>query len=192
MPEATATPSDAEPAEISWRELDSLDELEGLGVETAPVPERGFDFEEADAATLAELGLSGQPEAGEVRGTQAATIADAEADATAAPAGAPKKRGRKPSSRAASEAASESASKSTSKAAAKPRARSAAKAGAKATTSSRGTGSAAKPRAARTSRSKSAAPAAESDQGSDEGIWKRFTSGRGSRKRTTPEPPEAA
>ena len=197
IPEATATPSDAEPAEISWQELDSLDELEGLGVETAHVPERGFEFEEADAGTLAELGLSGQPEAGEVPGTQAATIAaDAEADATAAPAGAPKKRGRKPSSRAASKAASESASKSTSKAAAKPRARSAAKAGAKAgakaTTSSRGAGSAAKPRAARTSRSKAAAPAAESDQGSDEGIWKRFTSGRGSRKRTTPEPPEAA
>ena len=198
FPEATSTASDGEPAEISWQELDSLEELEGLGVESASAPEREFEFEEADAGTLAELGLSGQPEAGEIPGAEAATIA-AEADATAAPTSAPKGRSRKPSSRTRSKATPESGSASESepaeKAAAKPRARSTAKAGAKATGSSRGTGSAAKPRAARTSRSKAAAPAAataESDQGSDEGIWKRFTSGRASRKRTTPEPPEAA
>jgi uncharacterized LabA/DUF88 family protein len=190
IPEAASVASDAEPAEISWQELDSLEELEGLGVEAATGPERDFEFEEADAGTLAELGLSGQPETGEVPIAEAATIA-AEGDATPAPASAPapKSRSRKPSSRATSKAAPEL----TSKAAAKPRARSTAKAATKATASSRETAAAAKPRATRTSRSKaSAAPAAESDQGSDEGIWKRFTSGRGTRKRTAPEPPEAA
>lgn len=186
MPEEASVASDAEPAEISWQELDSLEELEGLGVEAATGPEREFEFEEADAGTLAELGLSAQPEAAEASAEAATTPAEAEATA---PASAPKSRSRKPSSRAASKAPSES----TPKAAPKPRARSTAKAGTKATTSSRGSGAAAKPRAARTSRGKaSAAPAAEPDQGPDEGIWKRFTSGRGSRKRATPEPPEAA
>jgi uncharacterized LabA/DUF88 family protein len=188
IPETTSAASDAEPAEISWQELDSLEELEGLGVEAATGPEREFEFEEADAGTLAELGLSGQPEAGAAPVAEAATVA-AGADVTAPPASAPKSRTRKPSTRATSKAATGSPSK----AAAKPRAKSTAKPGTKATASSGGSGATSKPRAARSSRSKaSAAPAADSDQGSDEGIWKRFTSGRGSRKRATPEPPEAA
>jgi uncharacterized LabA/DUF88 family protein len=189
LPEATPAAADAEPAEISWQELDSLEDLEGLDIAAGTGPEREFEFEEAEASTLAELGLSVQPGTDEEADGAGAAAEPTAAEPATAPARTPKPRTRKPSTRA-SKAASEPASKD----AAKPRARSTAKAGSKEATSSRGTTSGAKPRASRPSRSKasSAAPAAESDQGPDEGIWKRFTSGRGSRKRTTPEPPEAA
>lgn len=189
LPEATPAAADAEPAEISWQELDSLEDLEGLDIQAGTGPEREFEFEEADAGTLAELGLSVQPGTDEEADGAGATAEPAAAEATGAAVTSPKSRTRKPSTRAASKSASKPAAKTTSK----PRAKSAVKAGAKAATSSSRTTSGAKPRASRPSRSKaSVAPAAESDQGSDEGIWKRFTSGRGSRKRTTPEPPEAA
>jgi uncharacterized LabA/DUF88 family protein len=188
IPEATSAAVDAEPAEISWQEVDSLEELEGLGIQAGTGPQREFEFEEADAGTLAELGLGSQPGTGEVADEALATTEPIEAEA-AAPARPPKTRTRKPSPRAASKATSESASK----AAAKPRTRSTAKSGAKAPASSRQTASGAKPRAARSSRSKATpAPAADSSQGSDEGIWKRFTSGRRAPKRTAPEPPDAA
>ena len=50
-----------QPAEIQWDEVDSLEELDGgTGAATAGL-ERDVEFEEADAATLAELGLSAEP-----------------------------------------------------------------------------------------------------------------------------------
>jgi uncharacterized LabA/DUF88 family protein len=56
QPEAPGAPG--EPGEIGWVELDDLSQLAELeGVEDLGA-EREFSFEEADAATLAELGIS--------------------------------------------------------------------------------------------------------------------------------------
>jgi uncharacterized LabA/DUF88 family protein len=190
LPDASSASAaaDAEPAEIGWQEVDSIEELEGLGAGEGLGAEREFEFEEADAATLAELGLSSQP-AG-VSGTDGTDGTDvpaqpAEAEATTGSAVTRKPRTRKPSTRVAAKPAAEPVAKTG----AKPRARSTGKAASKeAGTGSRASASttAAKPRASRTARGK-ATPAPT--EASDEGIWKRFTSGRSTRKRTTPEPP---
>ena len=188
LPDASSASAaaDAEPAEIGWQEVDSIEELEGLGTGEGIGAEREFEFEEADAATLAELGLSSQP-AG-VSGTDGTDVPTqpAEADATTGPAVTRKPRTRKPSTRAAAKPAAAPVAKT----AAKPRARSTSKAVSQEPAATRGKASAssaaAKPRASRTTRSK-ASP--EPTEASDEGIWKRFTSGRSTRKRATPEPP---
>ena len=188
LPDASSASAaaDAEPAEIGWQEVDSIEELEGLGAGEGPGAEREFEFEEADAATLAELGLSSQP-AG-VSGTDETDVPTqpADAEATTGPAVTRKPRTRKPSTRAAGKPAAEPVAKT----AAKPRARSTSKAVSQEPAGTRGRASAssaaAKPRASRTTRSK-ASP--EPTEASDEGIWKRFTSGRSTRKRATPEPP---
>ncbi|HYN50082.1 MAG TPA: NYN domain-containing protein [Thermoleophilaceae bacterium] len=188
LPDASSASAaaDAEPAEIGWQEVDSIEELEGLGAGEGLGAEREFEFEEADAATLAELGLSSQP-AG-VSGTDGTDVPTqpAEAEATTSPAVTRKPRTRKPSTRAAAKPAAEPMAK----AAAKPRARSTSKAVSQEPGGTRGRASAssaaAKPRASRTTRSK-ASP--EPTEPSDEGIWKRFTSGRTTRKRAAPEPP---
>jgi len=192
LPDASSASAaaDAEPAEIGWQEVDSIEELEGLGAGEGPGAEREFEFEEADAATLAELGLSSQP-AG-VSGTDGTDGTDvpaqpAEPEATTGSAVTRKPRTRKPSTRVAAKPAAEPVAKT----AAKPRARSTSKAVTQEPAGTRrkasaSTAAAAKPRAARTTRSK-ATPAPT--EASDEGIWKRFTSGRSTRKRTTPEPP---
>jgi uncharacterized LabA/DUF88 family protein len=52
-----------EPAEITWQELDDLSQLEGADEELVSPDEREITFGEADAATLAELGIS-QPATG--------------------------------------------------------------------------------------------------------------------------------
>ncbi len=44
--------------EIGWEELDDLSQVDGLDVADVPDAEREYSFEEADADTLAELGLS--------------------------------------------------------------------------------------------------------------------------------------
>lgn len=191
LPDASSATAaaDAEPADIGWQEVDSIEELEGLGAGEGFGAERGFEFEEADAATLAELGLSSQPAgASATDGTDKpdVTAQPSEAEGSAGPAVTRKPRTRKPSTRSAAKPAAEPAAKAE----AKPRARSTGKAAPKEagarTRASAPTG-AAKPRAARSTRSKaSAAPTEASDE---EGIWKRFTSGRSTRKRTTPEPP---
>jgi len=189
---ASAT-ADVEPAEIGWQEVDSIEELEGLGAGEGFGAERGFEFEEADAATLAELGLSSQPAGvSATDGTDKPDLTSqpSEAEDTASPAVTKKTRTRKPSTRSAAKPAAEPAAE----AAAKPRARSTGKAASGkaaskepgARTRASAPTSAAKPRAARNTRSK-AAPAPS--EGSDEGIWKRFTSGRNTRTRTKPEPP---
>jgi len=191
VPDAASAAADAEPTEISWQEVDSLAELEGVGGDDGFGQEREFGFEEADAGTLAELGLSSQPGAGTTTEEPAMTV-QPEGEAAAAPTSARKARARKPSTRATSKApASEPATKPASKPAAKPRSRSTVKAAPKAATAAGSTASAPKPRATRTTRSK--APAAPAPaEASDEGIWKRFTSGRSTRKPPAPEPPDAA
>jgi uncharacterized LabA/DUF88 family protein len=190
LPDASsaAAAADAEPADIGWQEVDSIEELEGLGAGEGFGAEREFEFEEADAATLAELGLSSQPAgASATDGTDKpdVTAQPSEAEGSAGTAVTRKPRTRKPSTRSAAKPAAEPAAKAE----AKPRARSTGKAASKeagARTRGSATTGAAKPRASRTTRSK-ASPAPS--EGSDEGIWKRFTSGRSTRKRTTPEPP---
>jgi hypothetical protein len=179
--------ADAEPAEIGWQEVDSIEELEGLGSGEGFGAEPGFEFEEADAATLAELGLSSQPAgASATDGTHKPDVSAPAEEKGDGPAVTRKPRTRKPSTRSAAKPAAEPTATTD----AKPRARSTGKAASKeAGTGSRASASttAAKPRASRTTRGKaSPAPADASDE---EGIWKRFTSGRSTRKRTTPKPP---
>jgi hypothetical protein len=53
-----------EPDEIGWVELDDLAQLEGLDDVADLAVEREYSFEEADEATLAELGLSPESSAG--------------------------------------------------------------------------------------------------------------------------------
>jgi uncharacterized LabA/DUF88 family protein len=84
---AEATPAAAGAEEIGWEEFDDLSQLDG-----AEEP-REYTFEEADAATLAELGLSPEElEAAEAeekpkrRSTRTRKAADAEAPADEAPA----------------------------------------------------------------------------------------------------------
>jgi uncharacterized LabA/DUF88 family protein len=188
-----------QPTEIQWEEVDSLAELdadEGLGAPS----DGAIGFEEADAATLAELGLTDQP-------TAATVGAEGEPPSAEAPV-APKRR-----SRAATTKATTAASGGR-KAAAKT---TATKAGAKAATRSTSkprAGSAAdpetpagpteaprarRPRAAKPGSKPGTKPGTKTPTGSsepvsgsdsaDQGIWQRFTSGRGSRKRPSPEPP---
>ena len=194
LPDASSASAaaDAEPAEIGWQEVDSIEDLEGLGAGEGFGAERGFEFEEADAATLAELGLSSQPAgASATDGTDKPDLTSQpdEAEESAGPAVTRKPRTRKPSTRSPAKSAAKPAAEPAAKADAKPRARSTGKAASKeagAPTRASASTAAAKPRAARNTRSK-ASPAPS--EGSDEGIWKRFTSGRSTRSRTTPEPP---
>jgi uncharacterized LabA/DUF88 family protein len=192
--EAEAAP--AEPAEIQWEEVDSLEELEGDGLGAPSETEIGF--EEADAATLAELGLTAAP--------GAATQGDGDEPAPEE-APAPKRR-----SRAAGGKTATSATRAKAAAAKKPASRAGAKSPTKASTTSRakgtkatkadaeptgaaeGTAEPAKPRRTRSTKAsaKAAPPEAGVPSGSEpaeQGIWQRFTSGRGSRKRPSAEPP---
>ena len=87
---ADATPAATGTEEIGWQEFDDLSQLDGA-------EEREYTFEEADASTLAELGLSAEDVAatetasteGEKpkrRSTRARKAADADASAAEAPA----------------------------------------------------------------------------------------------------------
>jgi uncharacterized LabA/DUF88 family protein len=173
----TSTP--APDAEIGWTELDDISQV-GL----ADADEvREYSFEEADAATLAELGISPddvaaaapaaeastaeapKPRRGRTR-SAAAAKAPAEAPVEAEPAEAPKPRRGRTRSAAAAKAPAEDASVS---AAPKPRGRTSK---AKAEASAEAT--APKPR---TRRARPAVEAA-SAEGAEEGIWQRFRGAR--------------
>jgi uncharacterized LabA/DUF88 family protein len=197
--EAEAAP--AEPAEIQWEEVDSLDQLEGDGLGAPSETEIGF--EEADAATLAELGLTEPP--------VAATPGDGDEPAPEETS-ATKRRSRAASGKTAAAASTSRAKATTAK---KPASKTSAKSPTKASTTSRakgtkatkatkadaeptgatgGTAEPAKPRRSRSTKAaaKTDAPEAGAQSGSEpaeQGIWQRFTSGRGSRKRPSAEPP---
>jgi uncharacterized LabA/DUF88 family protein len=82
------------PAEIAWQELDDLSQLEGLD------EEREYTFEEADEATLAELGLLDRDHAGKAPATDEAAASHAEVDGEAAVAeGKPEKTPRRRTTR---------------------------------------------------------------------------------------------
>ena len=199
LPETVEAGTSGEPAEIQWEEIDSLDELDGGAVR--PAPDADFTFEEADAATLAELGLT--------EASAAPAAADARepvAEEAAKPAVKPRSRARSTTTKAAT-AKDGSAKAGTASVAGKTTARKPARSGAGAKPAAK---PASKPTAAksaktdetpkaprtRTARAKgSAAPTAEpaaGDGASDQGIWQRFTSGRGTGKRPVKEPPETA
>ena len=180
----TAEVAGAEPGEILWNEVDSLDQLDGAGDLSSPDHELGFA--EADAATLAELGLSAQP-------------TDAGAEEVAAPA-KPRSRSRASTKAASAEttsAASETATapkrSSTAKGSTKSAAKPAAAKSRTSTSKKAATGDEAPAKASRSRSTKAAKPAAGaaaagSADSADQGIWQRFTSGRTSKK-TTSEPP---
>jgi len=167
-------------APIGWTELDDISQA---GV-TDPDEVREYSFEEADAATLAELGLSQTDE----------LLAAPETEAQAAEAPKPR-RGRKPVERAAASEPAEAPKPRRGRA----RPAAATKAGAEDTSVSatpRPRGRGTKPKADVTAeasapkprtRSRAARPAAQPDaeaapaDGAEEGIWQRF---RGARTKT--------
>jgi uncharacterized LabA/DUF88 family protein len=165
-----------ESAEIQWDEVDSLEELDGgTGIASASL-EREVEFEEADAATLAELGLSAEPVA-----------AGVEAEPTK-PAAKPRARSRTSTKAAAGSGTTGKATSSrskTTKSAAKPATRSRASAADAATDAK----TASKPRTRSPRKPKPAAdepPATDSATSGDQGIWQRFTSGRTTKKKANP------
>jgi uncharacterized LabA/DUF88 family protein len=180
-----------EPTEIQWDEVDSLEELDGgAGVATASL-ERDMEFEEADAATLAELGLSAEPSAA---GADAAGADEAE---PTKPVAKPRSRTRTSTKAAAGSGATGKTTSSrprTTRSAAKPATKTATKPRAVADTASDpDPDSAPKPRTRAPRKPKPApdvAAAADAVASGDQGIWQRFTSGRTSGKKTTP-PTEA-
>jgi uncharacterized LabA/DUF88 family protein len=187
-----------QPTEIGWEEVDSLAEIDGEDGLGAP-SDGQIGFEEADAATLAELGLTEQP-AGEAVEAEAPVPAESP---IVEEAPAPKRRSRASTSKPTASAGRKAtaAKKPTTKASAKASTRSTSKARATATEVAEPatTAETAKPRRARTTKAgtktsakggtaEAADPGTGSDSG-DQGIWQRFTSGRGSRKRPSPEPP---
>ncbi len=191
--ELGAESSNGEPAEISWQEVDSLDELDGLQTGGTSTGDE-FGFEEADAATLAELGLTDQPTA-----------------ATASPAAetaSPKPRTRRAPAKPAASTSASSSRRSKASATDAPATDAPATDAPAKPTRSRSTAKTATPKAAdvsdapaaeaeapkkpaRKPRAPKPAAAAQPEAGSDEGIWKRFTSGRTTKTRT-PEPPTEA
>jgi uncharacterized LabA/DUF88 family protein len=170
--EATSTSAPAADAEIGWTELDDLSQVGQADGDEA----REYSFEEADADTLAELGLSAD---------DVAALATAAPDAGAATEVKPKRAARKPSPKAATDegaaapkprrARSTAAAKATTDEAAaesKPRGR---------TTKTKEVATeAAAPKPRARSRAKPADEPAPAE-GAEEGIWQRF---RGARTKT--------
>jgi uncharacterized LabA/DUF88 family protein len=169
--EPTEVTTGTEPADIGWEELDSLEELDGGAA--SPV-DADLSFEEADAETLAELGMSEAPapDAEESAPTDAKPKAKARTRSTAKSTTAKSTTGRAKTTRT-------TTAKTTAKASSRSR-----------TAKADGEAAAAKPasRSRSTKAKPAAAPATEGGDAADQGIWQRFTSGRG-RKRTAPEPP---
>jgi uncharacterized LabA/DUF88 family protein len=195
--------------EIGWVELDDISQLEEL--DSAPLTdesgeEREYTFEEADAATLAELGLldGGAEAAAEdvavetkparrSRSRKSATP-DAKAEDAKAGTSAPKSRSRKAAASAAETPADEAAGKPARRSRSTKSTDTAARKSKTAKTSAEPTVSAdeaaAKPRRRRSAKS-SAAEAAEASSSSQssgtnessddqtQGIWQRFRSARG-------------
>ena len=186
--EATAEEGAADaPPEVGWQEFDDLSELEGL------TEEREYTFEEADPATLAELGLLDEPGIAPAAESSAAASAAEPAAVEASAAEAPKARGRRRSvsTRASGEAATQveetkprrrrpAASKPAmpdEPEQAKPRRRSRA-ATTVAESAPDATPAATKPRRRTRSASKDEKPAAVSEGDEPQGIWQRFRSAR--------------
>jgi uncharacterized LabA/DUF88 family protein len=206
-PAGTADVGAPEPTgEIGWVEIDDISQLEEL--DTAPLTdeagqEREYTFEEADEATLAELGLlGGSTEAAPVADDQAAKPArrsrgrksagaDAEAPAAASPAR--KSRSRKTAATAAAETPAEGApekparrTRTSTKSATTTAKAKAADAPADAVTTD--ADAAAKPKRRRSTKptpAEAEAPASEATSadadgdGQAQGIWQRFRSARG-------------
>ncbi|HEV7199440.1 MAG TPA: NYN domain-containing protein [Candidatus Limnocylindria bacterium] len=187
----TAESTNGEPAEIRWDEIDSLDELDGTTAVSSPDQELGFA--EADAATLAELGLSAQP----------VGVKDGD-DPVGAPAAKPRTRTRSPSTKTAAKAATattaddggttprrSSSTKASTSAASKPAAKPKSSTAKK--TADAAPAKTTRSRAPRAPKGDAAASKADAGRpagdGSDQGIWQRFTSGRTTKKGTTSEPP---
>jgi uncharacterized LabA/DUF88 family protein len=173
--EVTATTPPADEAPIGWTELDDISQVGQVDADEV----REYSFEEADAATLAELGLLPSEQVGAAaeeapvveaprprRGRKSAE-SRAEAPAEAEPAQAPKPRRGRARPAAAAKSPSEDASASASP---KPRAR-AAKA------KSDDAAEAASPKPRTRSRAKPAVDAAPAE-GAEEGIWQRFRGAR--------------
>jgi uncharacterized LabA/DUF88 family protein len=192
----TATEPPAEPSEIGWTELDDISQIEEL-VGAGPLTDEGGDereytFEEADEATLAELGLldgSAPTEAGEEpaseepkprRRTRTRTAEPKAAAAVTSEDEAPKPARRSRPRKASSEEAGSSEAVEA-KPAAKPRTRRT-RATASATEPASGQEPEAAKPARRTRTRKPAAAASTEDaaggEGAEEGIWQRFRSAR--------------
>ena len=168
---------------IGWEEFDDISQLEGAA-------EREYSIEEADATTLAELGLS-QQDAPTAEAAEGAPTAKAAARAPRArsprakPAGkadeaaptdeeAPKTRGRAPRARSVAGKTADTAEKDVAdggtSSPARPRTSRPRKAGGDSATSD--TSGAAKPSA------RAGSPSAGSDESEPQGIWGRFRSAR--------------
>ncbi|HYJ29861.1 MAG TPA: NYN domain-containing protein, partial [Allosphingosinicella sp.] len=167
---------------VGWEEFDDLSQLDGTEAE------REYTFEEADAATLAELGIdpaevaATEPQAEEKpkRRTRSTTKADGDAAAK------PKSRSRSSTAKVADDATAEpqaeekpkrrtrSTTKADGDAAAKPKSRSRSSTG-KVTTNAA--------ESPETTSDSSAQPAADGEE--PQGIWGRFRSARGPRPTPT-------
>jgi uncharacterized LabA/DUF88 family protein len=182
-----------QPGEIGWVELDDLSQIDDLSAGA----EREYTFEEADAATLAELGLLDAAPLPEATTPSDEPSADQPAEAAASPAPRRRSRSRKADAAEAPVAVDESADE------AKPARRSRAKKSAEVEAGSasadndakpkpaaRSRAAAAKPRTtakatdAKTPRRRSprttADPPADGSAGEEgQGIWQRFRSARG-------------
>jgi uncharacterized LabA/DUF88 family protein len=165
--EATSTETPAADAEIGWTEVDDISQVGQTDADEV----REYTFEEADAATLAELGLTPDDAAG------AAAPAPEEAPATKAKP----RRGRKPAA-APAEAGAEASEAPKARG---TRTRAAASAAGTTAPKARGRTAKAKEDAAEATppkpRTRSRAkPAAESApaEGAEEGIWQRFRGAR--------------
>ena len=177
----TATPAEGE---VAWTEHDSIAEVSRVDGEEV----REYTFEEADAATLAELGLpltandaaapaaeAPKPRRGRSRATPPATgeAASATESASDTPPKAPAKRGTRGRGRVAAASGEKATDAAAAPEAPKPRRR--------ATKASGETPPAEAPKPRARSRAKPAAegPAdSAAPAGGEEGIWQRFRSGR--------------
>jgi uncharacterized LabA/DUF88 family protein len=184
-----------QPEDIGWVELDDISQIDELA--QAPLTdelgeERAYTFEEADAATLAELGLL---EAPLPETPEAAEAVEAAPAAVAKPA-----RRRSRTSKAAAEAPAQADDQAPAKPARRSRTRKAADTAAaeaaapvaeekpKATRRARATTAkpkeaaktpAAKPARSRTTKATTESPADESAGDETQGIWQRFRTARG-------------
>jgi hypothetical protein len=178
--------------EIGWEEFDDLGQLDGA----ADAEDREFTFEEADAATLAELGLSAEdlaaieaapgPEVAETPAPRRRSTRTRAVEAAPAEADAPKQRRRSTRSRRADAAppTAEDAAATAKDEAPKPRR--AVRPKKDETAPSAGDEPKPRRRAARAGTAEAGTPApAEAATGEPQGIWGRFRSARKPRGTTT-------
>ncbi|HEX6141052.1 MAG TPA: NYN domain-containing protein [Candidatus Limnocylindria bacterium] len=182
-----------EPTEPGWVELDDISQIEGLdeGVGMGRDEEHEYSFEEADAETLAELGLlEGTPEAEALAepAEHAAVVEETEPkprrrsrtkaapEAPAEEKAAPRRRSR---AKATVEADGPEAAPAAGSTAADEKPAPKRRSRAKAPASQPAADEAEKPARRRSTRVKPAVDASAVEAGQGEGIWKRFRSARG-------------